>query len=242
MDQPFSLEEIVKMSRERICPVGRAHAWYKEFENAKKTGNCNICGWGDGDGIKTCFYSSEIGAVIHQNSDAGAEKSMTPEQVSLFRLRSAMCYIDENARALHFAEVRYHAAFEKSRVSKAFPDQIFRKKSDGTEWSDEDFHTQYEEREKNKTPLATSLPYAGWIKNEWWIPVEYPSTGYEIPAKLRYRVKTCGKTLMTTYYVHCNEPHSCGGTKKSIGPYHYQCDTCGVEIREWEHGIDYDCG
>ena len=60
MDQPFSLEEIVKMSRERICPVGHAHAWYKEFENAKKTGNCNICGWGDGDGIKTCFIQARL--------------------------------------------------------------------------------------------------------------------------------------------------------------------------------------
>ena len=149
MDQPFSSEEIVEMSRGRLCPAGRAHAWYKEFENAK-VGNCSICGWSDGDGIKTCFYSSEIGAVTHQNSETGAERSMTPEQVSLFRLRSAMCYIDENARALHFAEVRYHAAFEKSRVSKAYPGQIFRKKSDGTEWSDEDFYAQYEEREKNK--------------------------------------------------------------------------------------------
>ena len=38
MDQPFSSKEIIKMSRGRICPVGRASDWYKEFENAKKQG------------------------------------------------------------------------------------------------------------------------------------------------------------------------------------------------------------
>lgn len=72
----------------RITDSDESRRLYKLHQQAKQTdGPCEVCGWRDGDGVRTCFYSAELGAVTHQNSEAGAEATMTPAQRSLFRLR-----------------------------------------------------------------------------------------------------------------------------------------------------------
>ena len=55
----------------------------KLFYEAKATGKCRLCGWGDGDGTKVCYYDPELGAMVHENSMEVAMALMTPSQRSL---------------------------------------------------------------------------------------------------------------------------------------------------------------
>jgi len=105
---------------------------FHQSREAQRTGGpCPVCGWEDGDGVKTCFTSQELGPVTHQNSDKAATASMTAEQRSLFE------------------------AYSAPGVSRA---------------------------------------------------------------------------------------HTCGGMPFLRSPYHIACTGCSVEVKLWEHGVDYDVG
>ena len=72
--------------------------------------NCPVCGWKDGDGVTTCFYSPELGAVTHQNSDEAAAASMTAEQRSLFEAYSAPGLKRHTCGGMPHLEAPYHIA------------------------------------------------------------------------------------------------------------------------------------
>lgn len=186
---------------------------YDLYQQAKQTGGpCEVCGWRDGDGVKTCFYSAELGAVTHQNSDAGAALTMTPAQRSLFRLRMVTAFASEAHRAQCMADVdARHRAQHKAHdaAGYAYP---FCVDADGHELSDDDWIANYAAREA-KLPIATDEPYASWV----WRPGD-------------------------AYRVICFEPHECGGIREFLGPYHFGCSGCDTEVKLWEHGIDYDVG
>ena len=213
-------------------------AAYKMHKEAKRTGGpCEVCGWKDGDGVKVCFYSPELGAVTHQNTDAGAMATMTPAQRSLFGLGHALLYIDADLRERAIQRVAWDNTQRRQRWEEDNPETPFRKDPKGRAVSDAEFMAKYRAEQEDQ-PLATSEPYAGWIHTPWWIPAD------DTPQDLLGRTAT-GKDgrLYLSYMVHCHEPHpDCGGVKVHLGPYHFGCSRCGVEVRLWEHGIDYDIG
>lgn len=131
---------------------------FKLSRQAQKSGGpCPVCGWKDGDGVRTCFYSAELGAVTHQNSDAGAEATMTPAQRSLFRLRMVHAFASIEAREAHLAEV----AAERQQRGKFAPGWT---DADENAWL-ADYRAQME-----KYPLATDEPYCHWRQQPWqWL-------------------------------------------------------------------------
>ena len=70
---------------------------------AENGGPCPVCGWKDGDGAQDCFIR-RIGAVTHQNSDAGAEATMTPAQVAV-QAAHGDWFASAEARDAHIAHV-----------------------------------------------------------------------------------------------------------------------------------------
>lgn len=128
---------------------------------AQKTGGpCPVCGWKDGDGAQDCFYSAELGAVTHQNSDAGAEATMTPAQRSLYKLRMVIGFASAEARDAHIA----HVAEERRTKGRFAPDW--------TEEKEAAFLAQYR-AEKERAPLATDEPYSGWVQRPWLDCIEF---------------------------------------------------------------------
>ena len=214
------------------------HAAYQQHKEAQRTGGpCEVCGWKDGDGVKVCFYSPELGAVTHQNTDAGAMATMTPEQRGLYQLRHALLYIDADLREKAIGRVAWQTAQRRARWERDNPDEPFKTDADGRPVSDGEFLTKYRE-EQEALPLATSEPYSGWVLWPWWIPAD------DTPEDLLGQTMTRGNgKLYTAYRVHCGEPHpGCGGVQIHLGPYHIGCSKCGTEVKLWEHGIDYDIG
>lgn len=186
---------------------------YDLYQKAKQTGGpCQVCGWRDGDGVKTCFYSVDLGAVTHQNSETGAEATMSPMQRSLFKLRMIAAFASEAHRERCIADVaarhrEQHRAHDAAGY--AYP---FCRDPDGREVSDDEWIANYAASQA-RTPIATEEPYASWI----W-------------------------RASDAYRVICYEPHECGGTREFLGPYHFGCTGCDTEVMLWEHGIDYDVG
>lgn len=186
---------------------------YDLYRQAKQTGGpCAVCGWRDGDGVRTCFYSSELGTVTHQNSEAGAALTMTPAQRSLFGLRMVTAFASEAHRAQCIADVAAkHRAKHQAHdaAGNAYP---FCVDPDGREVPDDEWIANYAASQA-KLPIASEEPYASWV----W--------------------RACD-----SYRVICCEPHECGGIQEFLGPYHFGCSGCETEVRLWEHGIDYDIG
>jgi len=199
------------------------HEAYRQHKEAQRTGGpCPVCGWKDGDGARTCFYSRELGAVTHQNTDAGAMLTMTLEQRSLFQLRHCLLYINADLREKSIQRVEW----ENRRRNAPNLDAWMAKYR----------------QDQEALPLADAEPYSTWVQSPWWIPI--PSAiPADMPEELRGLTRVHDDRLWTAYMVHCHEPHpGCGGVQVSLGPYHVACSKCGVEVRMWEHGIDYDVG
>ena len=205
--------EIVEQSQERVI-ADYADA-YEKYKEARRTGGpCEVCGWRDGDGVKACFYSPDLGAVTHQNTEAGAMLSMTEEQRSLFRLRQKLLYIDADLREKSIRWVAHQRG----------------------EPLDSEFMVDYRKQQETP-PLADEPLYRDWVRGEWWVPAK------DIPEHLRGPVRQSKYGIKTSYMVHVYEPHpDCGGIQVFVGPYHFMCSKCGAEVRLWEHGVDYDIG
>ena len=131
---------------------------FKLSRQAQKAGGpCPVCGWKDGDGVTTCFYSADLGAVTHQNTDAGAEATMTPAQRSLYELRIVHAFASIEAREAHIAQT----AEERQRRGNFAPGWT---EADEAAWL-VDYRAQME-----KKPLATAEPYCGWVQRPWqWL-------------------------------------------------------------------------
>lgn len=203
---------------------------YKRSQAAQASGGpCPICDWRDGDGTRSCFYSAPYGTVRHQNSEAAVVASMSPQQRSLYLLRSELLHIDAERRERDIARV-----FRK-RDEDMLSGRLTRSAEDELAWRE-----QYRADLMAK-PLATDPPYREWVKKPWWVPIE------QAPADLVGILDTGGDWIpggeYTAYMVHCYEPHpDCGGRRERVGPYHDRCSVCDTEIKLWEHGVDYDMG
>lgn len=165
----------------------------------KAGGPCPVCGWKDGDGVKVCFASQELGEVTHQNSTAAASATMSESQRLLVSLRLVHAFASVKAREDHIASVA-----QTRREKGRFP----------PEWTDADeavFLADYR-RMMERRPIATDEPYCHWIQTMWH------------------------------GFIECREPHDCGGRQIFAGAYHFKCSGCDVEVKLWEHGVDYDIG
>ena len=216
---------------------------YALYQEAKRTGGpCAICNWRDGDGVRSCFYSAELGIVSHQNSERGAMASMDESQRHLYTRRSVYAYIDDECREKKIALVeRDHLAYEARYRATHSPNDVPTVGDDGKPISPEDWIARYRASQEKK-PLATDPQYAGWIAEMSWEPVNRTG-GDTIPEELRGPEEQPHDILYTAYMVHLYEPHSCGkGHAYDYAPYHIKCTGCDTEIKLWEHGVDYDVG
>lgn len=127
---------------------------YELHKRAKQTGVCEVCGWKDGDGVKVCFVSAELGAVTHQNSEDAVLATMTPAQQSLYLLRFVHAFASIEAREAHIAKV----AEDRQRRGNFAPGWT---EADEAAWL-ADYRAQME-----KKPLSTDEPYCNWIQRPW---------------------------------------------------------------------------
>lgn len=239
-DKPLNSQEVVDEARRMAVSEEQASEWFKLSRQAKQTGKCQVCGWKDGDGQVTCFYSPTLGAVTHENSEDAAKRTMTPEQASLFDLRQKLVYISEEVREqyikLHWNNlVRGKAEHDAS--GRNYPYISY---PGGKEKSIEAAHQEYAESLRRE-PTSEDYPYRAWIQKEWWVPAS--GAHANVPVELVARRKKDDFGEWYAWMVHCYEPHpNCGGRQEFVAPYHIRCSKCGVEVRMWEHGIDYDVG
>lgn len=210
--------------------------WEASRAAQKAGGPCPICNWKDGDGTRTCFYSSQVGIVKHENNESGVLASMNEAQRHLYLTDQVLAYISEDFREKRIAWVdrQHRKAAEKHRA--LYPDRPFSVSLDGKIMSEDAWIARYRQEEE-QSPLASDPRYAGWIAEPWW------SHEHDQPPEYEGLVKEDGNIRFTAYMVHLYEPHSCGkGHKYFIAPYHFGCTGCSVELRMWEHGVDYDIG
>ncbi len=215
----------------------------------KSGGPCPLCNWQDGDGVRTCFYSHELGMVTHQNSDKGVMASMTPEQQHLYQLRQELVYISPELRELSIQQVAWDHHLYVEAMLKQRPDCYPVQDEEGNPMGEEAWVARYRTRAETEKPCATDPQYAGWLQEYWWIPVERQGYYGTIPEALRGPVKEStlpisGRPFLSTAYkTHVYEPHCCGkGRQYQKEPYVLACTGCATEIKLWEHGVDYDMG
>jgi len=193
------------------------------YSNTRKLGFCPLCGWKPGEGIKTCYYSSEIGAVIHQNSDEDAKRLMTESQRSLIK---------------SYDSYRCGVMSEKTCDEiKAYLIKLVKKI--GTDW---EIGNMLFSQGKYNNPEQVA---EAWIGNKRSLE-KYLSEGYEI-LKEEIFVKTSFRQIYDHFkgkiiQYEMRIPHTCGGYGKYLGPYHIGCSGCKEEVKLWEFGIDYDIG
>lgn len=216
----------------------------------KSGGPCAICDWKDGDGVRTCFYSAEVGIVTHQNNETGIMATMTPEQQHLYRLRSELVYINAELRELSIKQVAYDHHLYIVAMLKQNPDRYPVQNEQGNPINEDAWIARYRERIEQDKKLATDPQFASWIQQNWWIPVHRQFYYGTIPQELLgpemeskpFRGEEHG-TQYTAYMTHVHEPHCCGkGYQYQKEPYHLGCTGCDTEIKLWEHGVDYDMG
>jgi hypothetical protein len=210
---------------------------YERFRAAKASGHCEECGWKDGDGVTTCFYSSIIGAVTHEDSPAAVAARMTESQRSLMEsYESRLVYWDEESERLR------HQA-DAARYHNGDPAYVMRRMAEPCQGLRGEEFPRYAHQSPEYSSHAT-----------WWIPARleerqfWPSRFR--PAGTLVRYTDGGKHYEYTtaedqisYMVHVHKPHSCGkGHGKFISPYHFGCTGCGEEVKLWEFGVDPDCG
>lgn len=206
---------------------------YEAYRKAQRDGGpCPICGWQDGDGVLTCFVSPELGPVTHQNTEKGVMLSLTEEQRGLYRLREFMAYITAELREREIQRVFYERDQYALQHLKDYPgDPVY-----AGEHDEESFREKFR-RGREGWPLADDPIYKTWAQRIWWVPIK-PGT----PEELRGMRKSASGVEWEAFKAYLYEPHTCGGHRIQVAPYHYGCTGCRVEIRLWEHGVDYDIG
>jgi hypothetical protein len=216
---------------------------YALYKQAKQTGGpCQVCNWHDGDGVRTCFYSSELGVVTHQNSEKGIMAGMTDSQKHLYQLRQKLVYINAELREkkLQLAAYDHHLYLE--HMLAIAPDRYPVHDEYGNPLMPEEKNARYRASQMQE-PLATDPAFSGWYQAHWWIPIERQGYYGSIPEELRGLIQHSKWGDSTAYMTHVYEPHCCGkGHKTEPEPYVIACTGCETEIKLWEHGVDYDMG
>jgi len=199
---------------------------YDLYKQAERTGKCSLCGWKDGDGVKMCYYDSDIGAVTHQNSMEAAKSQMTQSQRSLVESYESAVY-----SVMHNDLCNVVKAYLK-RIAKVENETLLGKswKIGGCLYPMGKYKTREEAAE-------------AWIGSKRCLE-NYLSQGCKI---IRSRREDKEDTIfedfefdIITYDVQ--KPHCCGGFAKYADPYHIKCSGCDEEVKLWEFGIHYDIG
>jgi len=200
--------------------LGEDEKW-RLHKEAERSGFCPLCGWKDGDGVKVCYYSQELGAVTHRNSWNWVMSQMTESQRSLVKsYDSHQCGVmDEKTCNL-----------VKRHLSK-----LVRIKESG-------FKKQWQigcvvfSFDKYKTPDEVA---EAWIGNRRSLE-RYLSQGYKV---LEVEKQECKKGTAyeglgreSIYIYTVQKPHLCGGFARFAGPYHFICPKCKEEVKLWEFG------
>jgi hypothetical protein len=193
---------------------------YERFAKAEKTGVCEECGWKDGDGAVTCFYSNVLGAVTHENA---VRAQMTESQRSLYDSYDTgwLIYWDRESELCRQRE-------------------IAKKNGDDEAWVQSSIE---QPAHKHKGPFRYAMDCPPDLLFEpWWMPARLHPREFW-PARRRSDSDGVGDQEWISYMVHVYRPHSCGkGHAIDKGPYHFGCSGCGEEIKLWEFGVDYDVG
>lgn len=187
---------------------------YAQYKAAQEAGGpCPICGWREGDGVQLCYYSHELGNVGHQNNQPAG---LTAEQQGLYELFESR----PNGELVYIdvqsreRKIAEVAADNRARHERhnEYARQHGRKLESDSEL--EEWIENYSDRERSQLTLAEATARYGSLCSEPGL----------------------------KHMVHIFRPHKCGGHVKGKGPYHIACTGCDVEIKLWEHGIDYDIG
>ncbi len=200
---------------------------YDNFQQGQKLGHCLQCGWKDGDGVKECYYDSNVGSVTHQNSPQSVRAQMSPSQRSLYDSYNSMKSVYSSEAALQFA---LRKAIERLEDKINNPRAILA-------FSDE-----------RKIVLAAQLKTTDRIL-KYGLDPKAPGGVYFLPDQ----DETTLDAALKEGYVKVREgigdhvtvqfPHEvCGGVGVFFGPYHIGCSKCAEEIKLWEFGVDYDVG
>jgi len=199
---------------------------YDFYRQAEKTGKCELCGWKDGDGVKTCYYDPEIGFVVHQNSIEAAKTQMTESQRSLVDSYESAVYSVMKADLCDVVKSylkRIAVVDNEALLGKSW-------RIGGCLYPMGKYKTREEVAE-------------AWIGKKRCLE-EYLRQGCKIIRMRREEKKdTIFKNFehdIVTYDVQ--KPHCCGGFAKYVDPYHIKCSGCDEEVKLWEFGIDYDVG
>lgn len=190
--------------------------------DAKKTGYCKVCGWHDGDGVQTCYYDSEMGAMHHENSMESFFSKLTESQKILYE-------------SYHSFKSKVYDKISENKMRKRISKLI---KLDGKENSWVVGNCYYSlDNFKTKTEAVEA-----WLEDRKGLS-KLLGNGYIVLRKyVQKETKgSLGEGLFITSYA-IQKPHTCGGFGRFAGPYHIECSGCNEEIKMWEYGIDYDIG
>lgn len=236
------------------------------YQIGKKTGKCPLCGWKDGDGVKTCYYSKEVGAVTHENSQKGVLQQMTPSQRSLFNSYASGRLAYTSKEALQKAiqdKIQYltsqleHKKEELARNLKEFSEinSMQDIKQRGWGWKSIDHYREIQSDiiKKNRIYVPAYEKLREIQKSLKDAVIEFHITP-KVPEGFRIEryIKTVEDSKKDGFLVSSTSPfegavrvqlpHSCGGFGTFFGPYHTGCTKCNEEVKLWEFGVDYDIG
>lgn len=200
------------------------------YQQGKKTGHCPLCGWRDGDGIKTCYYSRETGATTHENSWEWVLSQMTPSQKSLQESYGSIVtgVMDENTCNDLHRHLITKVTLEEDELRPISKKKEWR--IGATVWDTDKYKTPEEVAEAwigAKRSLERYLAKGYVIRREYTEEPREKTVFYEFKSFKRYDMQ---------------KPHTCGGFGSFLGPYHVGCTKCPEEVKLWEFGIDYDIG
>jgi hypothetical protein len=231
-------------------------AAYERHEQAEKQGHCDECGWKDGDGAATCFYSDQIGSVTHTNSENAVIAQMSESQRMLYRsTRNKISAVtrEEYERMLSHllgkvTEKTEEFTWPLPHVDRSWMIGITQYKSEPS-WT----------TDKNKNPvLSTDMRYVFPSREDavrahlkdFKIVDEAIEQGWHVIGIDRWHTDLLKTGLyaglgITVQHLEKPVPHgfnACLGFQVFNGPYSTKCDVCGLEVNLWEFGVDYDVG
>jgi hypothetical protein len=186
----------------------------------KSGGPCPLCQWKDGDGVKVCFYSHELGEVSHENSEAAVEASMTPSQRSLYQSYNSM---HDNFEHMHDHTNCVMGSDEYGH---------------DTGWKVPHTCGGAVQQRRNDT---TGQFY-------WYCPgcgVTDEGNGLAVFSRemlWSHKHPAIDHSLCKQDGTYWKLPHSCGGFGTFAAAYEIACTRCSERVRLWEHGVDYDIG
>lgn len=175
---------------------------------------CPDCGWSEGDGIKACRYSFELGLVVHGNQHP---TGLSDEQSSLWAVHlqpNSIAWISEADRnrviASTIATRAKGVARTRAWCIKHGQDVL---SSNAETEREEAWRTKWEYYQRS-IPLQASFEVLKWVAEPF---------------------------LDGRVYMYPR--HHCGGHAHNFGyGYRIGCTGCTITIQLGDHGIDEDYG